>query len=213
MKKTLIQWFGLFGMASLISYIVGMIFVPSAYPGYDWISQPVTDLYARNAPSFALWNQLASLYAIGALVCVAMLAVAIQGKRNKPIRSGIYLITATSWISSIGSLILRYSGAEGAIAFPEITIYILDVMVMLSIITSKILIIVGGYRQKSFVSLARCTTIALALLVIGLIGMLISPAEYLGIFHRAVILPTSGFVALLGLFLFMGKLDDNKHKH
>ena len=211
MKKPLIQWFGLFGIASLLSYVVGMIFVPSAYPGYDWISQPVTDLYARNAPSFALWNQLASLYAVGALVCVAMLAVAIQEKWNKPIRSGIYLITATAWISSIGSLVLRFSGAEGAITFPDVTIYILDIMVILAIITSKILIMKGGYRQKTNYSLAICATIALALMIISIIGMIISPAEYLGIFHRAVILPFNGFVALLGLFLFMGKLDDNKN--
>jgi len=210
MKKTLIQWFGLFGIASLLSYIAGMIFAPSAYPGYDWMSRHVVDLYARDAPSFALWNQVAALYAIGGLVCVSMLAVAIQGKWNKPIRYGIYLFAATTWISSIGHLLFRFSGAEGAIVFPDVAQGILDVIVMPSIITSMILLMVGGYRQKRFVSLAKCTTIVLALIIIGVISMVIAPAEYSGIFERVVLVSVVGFGAFLGLFLFMGKLDNDR---
>ena len=211
MKKTLIQWFGLSGIVSLLSYIAGMIFVPSAYPGYDWMSRPVIHLYERDAPSFALWNQVAALYAIGGLVCVSMLAVAIQGKWNKPIRYGIYLLAATLWISSIGNLVLRFSGAEGAIAFPDAAVVILNAIVIPSVIISIILVMVGGYRQKRFVSLARGATIILVLMMISMISMVFVPAEYAGIPERAVLISAMGFPVLLGLFLFMGKLDDDKH--
>ena len=211
MKKTLINWFGLFGIVSLISYVLGVLFAPIAYPEYNWISQPITDLYAVDAPSFALWNQLASLYAVGALVCVTMLSIAVQGKWNRPLRSGIYLMSGILWFSSIGSAILRFSATGNAITFPDYAIDILDVTVMLTIVTSMILIMVGGYREKGFVSIAVITTIALVLLFIGLISNLLLPAAYAGIAHRLVIFPVNGFVALLGIYLFLGKLDNDRN--
>ena len=36
-KKTLINWLGLIGVASFLSYVVAVIFAPLAYPGYDWM--------------------------------------------------------------------------------------------------------------------------------------------------------------------------------
>ena len=41
MKKTLINWLGLLGVISLLSYTAAVIFSPVAYPGYDWIAQAV----------------------------------------------------------------------------------------------------------------------------------------------------------------------------
>jgi len=209
-EKTLINWFGLFGVISLISYTLGVIFAPSAYPGYNWMSQPITHLYRVDAPSFALWNQLASLYAIGGLVCVIMLSIAIQGKWNKLLRSGVYLMSGTLWFSSIGSALIRFSVAEGAIIFPSLAIGIFDSVIMLSIVASMILIMVGGYRGRKFVSIAVSTTVALILLFVGLISGLLLPVEYAGIAHRLVLFPLNGFIALLGLYLFMGKLNNDR---
>lgn len=62
MKKTLIQWLGLLGVLSLLSYTAAVVFSPLAYPGYNWMAQAVSDLMADNSPSKMLWNQLSSLY-------------------------------------------------------------------------------------------------------------------------------------------------------
>lgn len=64
MKKTLINYLGLLGLISLISYSVAVIFAPLAYPGYNWLTQAVSDLSASAAPSLMLWNQLSSLYRV-----------------------------------------------------------------------------------------------------------------------------------------------------
>ena len=58
MKRNLINWIGILGVISLLSYVVAVIFTPLAYPGYNWLSQAVSDLSANNAPSRTLWNQL-----------------------------------------------------------------------------------------------------------------------------------------------------------
>jgi len=209
MKKTLVNWLGLFGLIGLISYILAVIFAPSAYPGFDRLRQPTTALYAVDSPSFALWNQWASLYAIGGLMCVTMLCIAVQGKWNKPIRFGIYLMSGSLWFSSIGSAILRFGVAEGAVSFPSFADGILGIVVISSISVSLMLFMVGGYRKKRFVSLAVCAAIALVLMLIGAIGTGLAPAQYFGVFQRfSNLISVNGFLAALGIYLFTGKLDD-----
>lgn len=56
MKKSLVRKFGLLGILSFLSYAAAVVFAPLAYPGYDWLSQAVSDLSAANAPSLVLWN-------------------------------------------------------------------------------------------------------------------------------------------------------------
>ncbi len=52
-ERKLINWVGLFGIISLISYALAVIISPLAYPGYNWMEQAVSDLSADNAPSKA----------------------------------------------------------------------------------------------------------------------------------------------------------------
>ena len=51
MKRTLINYLGILGIISLISYTLAVVFSPLGYPGYNWMSQAVSDLSAQNAPS------------------------------------------------------------------------------------------------------------------------------------------------------------------
>ena len=51
MKRSLIHWLGLTGIAALLSYAAAVIFAPFAYPGYNWMAQAVSDLSAETAPS------------------------------------------------------------------------------------------------------------------------------------------------------------------
>ena len=101
MKKTLINRLGLLGLVSLLSYTAAVIFTPSAYPGYNWMAQAVSDLSANNAPSKMLWQQLSALYDVCGIVSIMMVCVFIQGKLNKTIRIGIYLFgkrLVSGWI-------------------------------------------------------------------------------------------------------------------
>ena len=68
-KKNLLNYCGLLGVAAFLSYTAAVVFSPLAYPGYDWMTQAVSDLSASNAPSLRLWNQLSSLYNVCTLVC------------------------------------------------------------------------------------------------------------------------------------------------
>lgn len=54
MKRSLLRWLGLLGVLSFLSYTAAVLFAPLAYPGYNWLSQAVSDLSAADAPSLAL---------------------------------------------------------------------------------------------------------------------------------------------------------------
>lgn len=154
MKKTLIQWLGLLGVLSLLSYTAAVVFSPIAYPSYNWMSQAVSDLMADNSPSKVLWNQLASLYETCGIVSVMMVCVFIQGKLNKTLRLGIYLFAVMNWVSSIGYGMFPLSDSGYAGAFQDIMhTYVVTVLVVLLSIISLITIIIGGFRSKQYKSL------------------------------------------------------------
>ena len=101
MKKSLIQKLGLLSIVSFLSYTAAVVFAPLAYPGYNWMTQAVSDLSAANAPSLALWNQLSALYNACEVVCEAVVCIGIQGQKTKLLRSGIYLFAIMEWISAV----------------------------------------------------------------------------------------------------------------
>lgn len=94
MGRSRIQWLGLLGVVSFLSYAAAVVFSPLAYPGYDWMAQAVSDLSASNAPSRVLWGQLSALYNGCGLVSITLVFIFVQGKITKRLRSGIYFFTA-----------------------------------------------------------------------------------------------------------------------
>jgi len=119
MKKTLINWLGLLGIISLLSYTAMVVFAPLAYPGYDWKSQAVSDLGAANAPSLTLANQLNALFGPCGIVCVMMVCVAIQGRLNKTLRTGLYFFAAMIWVTIIGYTMFPLTESGYAATFQD----------------------------------------------------------------------------------------------
>lgn len=205
MKKTLIQWLGLLGVISLISYTTAVMFSPLAYPGYDWMAQAVSDLMAENSPSKMLWNQLASLYGACGIVSIMMVCVFIQGRLNKALRLGIYLFAVMYWVSSVGYGMFPLSDSGYAGTFQDIMhTYVVTVLVVLLSIVSLIAIIIGGFQNKQYKSLAIWAALVLLLMFAGAIGVGAVPKEYFGIPERFSLFAATGFNAVLGIYLFRG---------
>ena len=205
-QKTLINYIGLLGVVAFLSYIAAMIFSPLAYPGYDWMSQAVSDLSAENSPSKLLWNMLAAPYNKCTLVVLMAVCVFIKGKLTKPLRVGIFLFTAMSWVSGIGYSMFPLSDSGNAGKFQDVMhVYVVTPLVVMLSIASLITIMVGGYRSKGkYRYLAVCATVALAMMFAGPMGMGIFPKAYFGIFERFSVLAATGFTMVLGIALFTG---------
>ena len=211
MKKTLIQKLGLLGVVSFLSYMAAVIFAPLAYPGYDWMAQAVSDLSAANAPSLTLWNQLSSLYNACELPCVMMVCVGIQGQKNKLLRVGIYLFAAMEWVSAVGFRMFPLSDSGYAGAWQDQMHLITTALVVALSITSLLVIIIAGAKEQSCRSYGVCAGIALAVMLVGALGMRLVPAAYFGVVERFSVFAATGFNAALGLHLFFEKNETTNH--
>ena len=205
MKKSLIQKLGLLGIVSFLSYTAAVIFAPLAYPGYNWMAQAVSDLSAANAPSLALWNQLSALYNACEVVCVTVVCIGIQGQKTKLLRSGIYLFAIMEWISAVGYRMFPLSDSGYAGAFQDVMHMVTTALVVLLSIVSLTVIIAAGIKSGNCHSYGVCAAIALAMMLVGALGMKIVPAGYFGVVERFSVFAATGFNAALGIHLFCSR--------
>ena len=212
MKKTLMNWLGLLGIISLLSYTAMVVFAPLSYPGYDWKSQAVSDLSAANAPSLTLANQLNALFGPAGIVCIMMVCIAIQGRLNKTLRAGLYTFAIMFWATNVGYTMFPLTESGYAGTFQDFMHGAVTVAVVLLSIISLVLIMIGGYRKRRFLSLAVWATIALTGLLVGGIGVNVVPPEYFGIVQRFSLFAVTGFHAVLGVYLFAGKFNKIENK-
>lgn len=205
MKKKLINYLGLLGVVSFLSYAAAVVFSPLAYPGYNWLSQAVSDLSAADAPSLSLWNQLSSLYNVCEVLCAIVVCIGIQGKKSKLLKIGVYLFAVMEFVSAVGYRMFPLSTTGYAGCFQDIMHMIVTALVVLLSITSLLLIIIAGFKDKRYKSYAICALIALCMMLVGTLGMKIVPANYFGVVERFSVFAATGFNAALGIHLFLSE--------
>ena len=205
MKKTLLNYLGLLGIVSFLSYTAAVIFSPLAYPGYNWLAQAVSDLSAANSPSLDLWNQLSSLYNACEVLCAVVVCIGIQNKKSKLLRIGVYLFAIMEFISAVGYRMFPLSTSGYAGSFQDVMHMIVTAIVVLLSIISLIFIIIAGFRDQTYKSYSICAIIALSMMLIGALGMKIVPSEYFGVIERFSVFAATGFNAALGIHLFLSK--------
>ena len=207
MKKSLLQRLGLLGVVSFLSYTAAVVFAPLAYPGYNWMAQAVSDLSAAIAPSLALWNQLSALYNVCEVVCVTVVCIGIQGWKTKLLRSGIFLFAVMEWISAVGYRMFPLSDSGYAGAFQDVMHMAVTALVVPLSIVSLVIIIVAGAKSKSCRSYGVYAAVALAMMLVGAMGMKLVPAAYFGVVERFSVFAATGFNAALGIHLFCMKSE------
>ena len=205
MKKSLIQKLGLLGIVSFLSYTAAVVFAPSAYPGYNWLAQAVSDLSAANAPSLPLWNRLTALYNVCEVVCVTVVCVGIQGRKTRLLRTGVYLFAVMEWVSAVGYRMFPLTDSGYAGAFQDVMHMVVTAAVVLLSIVSLTLIIVAGAKSRACRSYGVCAAVALAMMLVGALGMKLVPMDYFGVVERFSVFAATGFNAALGLHLFCEK--------
>ncbi len=208
MQRRLINWMGLAGIASLLSYAAAVVLAPQAYPGYDWMSQAVSDLSAATAPSRALWDQLASPYEVCSVVSATCAAIFVTECEvsTKTFRRGVYLFALMRWVSDVGYGLFPLSEAGTGIAsFQDVMhVYVVTAVVVLLSLVSLSLLVVAGRRDQRVRMLGRFAALALATMLVGAVGKGLVPLAYFGVVERFSVFAAVGYDAVLGTFLFRG---------
>ncbi len=203
MKKSFLNYCGLFGVLSFLSYTAAVVFAPLAYPGYDSLSQAVSDLSAANAPSLALWNRLSALYNVCEVLCAITVCIGIQGRKTKLLRRGIYIFAAMEFVSAVGFRMFPLSSEGYGGAFQDKMHIFTTVIVVLLSVVSLAVIIAAGAKDKSCRSYGICAAVALLMMLVGAFGTKIVPMEYFGVVERFSVFAATGFNAALGIHLFL----------
>ena len=215
MSRKLINWLGLTGIAAFVSYTLAVVISPSAFPGYNWMEQAVSDLSAASAPSRMLWDRLAALYNVCCVVCATCVSVYVSEKKisTQLFRIGIHLFTIMNWISNVGYAMfpLADSGKEIA-SFQEIMHMVITGAVVLLSIVSLVCLIIAGFRKGGIRGIGIWAAVALLMMMVGAIGQGAVPPEYFGIVERFSVFAAVGFIAVCGIYLFIGFLAASEEK-
>ena len=205
MNRKLINWLGLTGIVAFISYALAVIVSPSAFPGYNWMEQAVSDLSAESAPSRMLWNQIAALYGVCSVVCATCVSIYISERKtgSRLFRVGMHLFTVMNWVSNVGYAMfpLADSGKEIA-SFQEIMHMTVTAAVVILSIASLVCLIIAGFRKGGIREIGIWAAAALIMMMIGAIGQGAVPPQYFGIVERFSVFAAVGFNAVLGIYLF-----------
>ena len=208
MKRTMLQKFGILGLISLLSYTAAVVFAPLAYPGYNWLAQAVSDLSADSAPSRTLWNQLSALYMPCGIVCCTMCGLEVSANPNRALRTGVYIFYVMNWLPAVGYAMFPLPEAGTPGGFQGTMHMVVTAFVVLLSIASLILIILGDRGARS--GLGVWAAAALAMMLLSAIGTGIVPGEYFGIPERFSVFAATGFNAVLGMYLFNGRLAEGR---
>ncbi len=204
MKRTLVNYLGLLGIVSLVSYAAAVVFAPRAYPGYDWLSMAVSDLSAESAPSRTLWNQLSALYMPCGIVCCTVSCIAVVGKYSPALRIGVYIFAVMNWVSAVGYAMFPLTDAGTPSGFQNAMHLVVTGAVVALSIGSLVLIITGGLIQKRCRSLGIWAAAALLMMMFGALGVNLLPSRYFGLAERFSTFAAVGFNAVLGIYLYNG---------
>lgn len=201
-EKKLCKLFCLSGVIGIIFYLLHDVVGAMNYPGYNWMSQAVSDLSATDAPSFAVASGLSSVYGIMSVTCCFFVNVLCQ-QRHKLTKIGIALFTIMNLISAIGYSLfpLSSAGYDGSVQ-SFVHVYVITVAVVLLSIVSLILITVGSFKDKQK-GIAICAFIALVLMFAGAVGSNVVPKEYFGIVERFSTYSAVVFIGVLGVFFYL----------
>lgn len=199
MKKSLINYLCLSGILSIIFYLLHDIIGALNYPGYNWMSQAVSDLTASDAPSFVIAHGYSAIYGILSCLCCALVSILVKDK-NKVLRIGVYLFSIMNFISAIGYSLfpLSSAGYDGSVK-SFIHVYVITILVVLLSIVSLILISIGAFKSKNK-CLGILSIIALSLMFVGAVGSGNVPKNIFGIFERFSTYSAVIFTGILGVY-------------
>ncbi|HMR72838.1 MAG TPA: DUF998 domain-containing protein [Candidatus Saccharibacteria bacterium] len=202
---TLTNWLCLSGVVAFVLYITATLVAPLYYPGYNWVTQAISDLGALSSPSRLAWLIIWSFGSACALLSVAVVSIVFQQKANRLLRIGIYLFASMTWLLLGYTMFPLSEGGSAGTAIDALHLYLVTPLVMLTTLASLICIVMGARKEPRYRSLTVTAAVVLSLVLIGGAGIGLAGETHFGLFERVTIYSIMAFTAILGVFGFREK--------
>ncbi|MBN2504563.1 MAG: DUF998 domain-containing protein [Bacilli bacterium] len=214
-QKTFLQYIALCGVFAVAFYVLHDVYGRTFYPGYDWMSQAVSDLTASDAPSRVVAGGLSNVYGTLSVLSSMALVALVKDKWNKLFRVGVYLFASMNLVSNIGYALfpLSTSGYAGTVS-DIFHLYVVTISVVLLSIISMILIAIGGWRsERRLHALSFSAVTALVFMISGAMLSNIVSQSYFGLVERLSTYSAVIFTGIIGVFGFCVIDDPQKTPH
>lgn len=187
------------GPLAFTFYVLHDVLGSLNYPGYNAMTQAVSDLTAANAPSIWIAQPLSIGYGLFSIICTIQACFYLYSKLNKVQWTGLLIFALMNIISFFGYTLFPLSEAGTPAGFQNTMHIVVTILVVVSSIVSLLLVSFGSYKKMGDKALGMVSLLAFILMLVGAIGTNVAPASIFGIVERFSIYAAVGFTCFIGI--------------
>jgi hypothetical protein len=187
------------GVLAVIFYFLHVILGSINYPGYDFLSQAVSDLTSDSSPSKVIARFFSSLYGIlSSLVMIGFLYT-FRNEKVKILKIGVYLLSSMYIISAVGYALFPLSSNTDINNFQNVMHIVVTIAVVLLTISSLILLAIS-FKKINQLTYFILTVLTFAVLMIGSISIGLVPKAYFGLAERFSVFSVVLYLLVISYF-------------
>lgn len=182
---------------STICYILHVILGSLFYPGYDFLSQAVSDLTSDASPSRYVARTFSAFYALFAVLGVFMIFKYLIKGEHVLFKAGILIYLFMQIISGIGYALFPLKEGLTANSTGNMMHMVTTICVVLLSVAALLLIVIGAFKSNH-VKMSFVTIAALSLLATGAILTSNIAESFFGLAERVSIYTVVLYTLILG---------------
>ena len=187
------------GIFSIVFYFLHVILGSMSYPGYDFLSQAVSDLTSDDSPSKEIARTFSTLYGVFSGILSIGLFYTFRKESYRLLKLGIYLIGMMYLVSAVGYGLFPLSSDPNINNFQNIMHIVVTILVVLLTIASLILLMIS-FKKKDLKVYFILTLMTFLILMIGSIATGLVPAAYFGLAERFGVFSVVIYIGVISYF-------------
>jgi hypothetical membrane protein len=188
------------GIISVVFYFLHVVLGTLLYPGYNPMSQAVSDLTASNSPSRNIAFVFSLLYGLFSLVFSIYFYIYFKQAINTPITLGAAFLCLMT-IVSFGYTFFPLSESGYAGTFQDKMHMAVTAAVVLCTIISLVLFTIGFFKTADHKLLGFISAGTFLLLLTGSVLMKLLPREFFGIAERINVYAIVLYIGILSWWM------------
>ncbi len=144
-KESLSKFVLVLGVLGIISYFLHVILGTLNYPGYDSLSQAVSDLTSEELPSKEIARLYSTFYGLFSSLVSVILIYLYKNEKIISLKVGMYLISIMYLVSAIGYALFPLSDNS----FQNLMHIVVTILVVLLTVISLIMLMIAFKKIKA----------------------------------------------------------------
>jgi len=188
-----------FALLGIIFYFLHVVIGTINYPGYDSLSQPVSDLTGDSSPVKAIARVFSSFYGVFSSLVGIGLIYTFRKEKNKLSKYGIFFLSIMYLVSAIGYALFPLASTNDLTDIQNIMHIVVTGLVVFLTVLALSMLIFSFFKEKEKLYLI-ITLITFIVLMLGAILMNAFGDEYFGLFERFSVFSIVIYLGVISYF-------------